>query len=51
VIGQNLLTWTEYDGVDPEVGASSFLASEAPQELFQSPLSRRVRVEVRMGVR
>jgi TonB-dependent SusC/RagA subfamily outer membrane receptor len=50
VIGQNLLTWTQYDGPDPEVGESSLQASVAPSELFQSPLPRRVRVEVRMGV-
>jgi TonB-dependent SusC/RagA subfamily outer membrane receptor len=50
VIGQNLLTWTQYDGPDPEVGATSLEASVAPSELFQSPLPRRMRVEVRMGV-
>jgi hypothetical protein len=50
VIGQNLLTWTQYDGLDPEVGESSLQASVGPSELFQSPLPRRVGVEVRMGV-
>ena len=50
VVGQNLLTWTQYEGVDPEVGASSLDAWVAPSDLFQSPLSRRVRVEVRVGV-
>jgi TonB-dependent SusC/RagA subfamily outer membrane receptor len=51
VVGQDLLTWTNYDGVDPEVGETPVTALEAPSELFQSPLPRRVRVEVKMGVR
>jgi hypothetical protein len=51
VVGQNLLTWTNYGGVDPEVGESSLDGSTAPTELFTSPLPRRVRVELRTGVR
>jgi hypothetical protein len=50
LIGQNLLTWTRYDGIDPEVGGTSPNPGEAPFELFQSPLPRRVRLELRMGV-
>ena len=50
VVGQNLLTWTEYDGSDPEVGSISLNAASAPSDFFQSPLPSRVRVEVRMGV-
>ena len=51
LVGQDLLTWTKYDGVDPEVGESSLSVLAAPSEQFQSPLPRRVRVEVRVGVR
>ena len=50
IVGQNILTWTEYDGSDPEVGSPSRVASVAPVDLFQSPLPRRVRIEVRAGV-
>ena len=50
VIGQNLLTWARYGGSAPEVGESSFEAGVAPSDRFQSPLPRRVRVEVSMGV-
>lgn len=50
VLGQNLLTRSESDGGDPVVGETSFLAHVGPSELFQSPLSRRLRVEVRAGV-
>jgi hypothetical protein len=50
LVGQNVLTWTRYKGVDPEVGETSADPTLAPSELFQSPLPRRVRVEMRMGV-
>jgi hypothetical protein len=50
VVGQNLMTWSQYDGSDPEVGSTSLDAAVAPIDVFQSPLPRRVRVEVRMGV-
>ena len=50
VVGQDLLTWTEYEGSDPEVAPTSFDPLTAPAERFQAPLPRRVRVAIRMGV-
>jgi TonB-dependent SusC/RagA subfamily outer membrane receptor len=50
VVGQNLFTWTRYTGTDPEVGETPIQPNVAPSEQAQSPLPRRVRVEMRMAV-
>lgn len=51
VAGRNLLTWSHYDGPDPEVGAPSANMLMPPQDMFASPLARRISIELRAGTR
>jgi TonB-dependent SusC/RagA subfamily outer membrane receptor len=49
VAGQNLGTWSRYPGPDPEVGQTPASTWDAPVELFDTPLPRRVLLEIRIG--
>ena len=49
LVGQNLALWTPYAGLDPEIGGTPETGYMVQQELFDTPLPRTVRLELRLG--